>query len=95
MNDQLIPSNIVNISEGGLQFILRKSVSEGLKEGDILNLTRIKGRSDLEFRDSIQMEIRWILALNYFEHIGIGCQFKEPPESLKERIKKFIEAEAV
>jgi hypothetical protein len=68
-------------------------MNNGLKEGDILTLTRIKGKSDLEFQDSLKIEIRWILNSNYFEHVGIGCQFKDAPESLKERIRKFIEME--
>ena len=94
MGDQLIASNIVNISEGGLQFIIKKDKKKEMKEGDILTLTRIKGKADLEFTDDTEIEVRWILDLNYFDHVGVGCQFLEIQDMLKDQIKKFIEMES-
>ena len=84
----------MNISEGGIQFILKKGRREDLKEGDLLILTRIKGKADLEFVDETEIEIRWILDLNYFDHVGVGCQFVALPSVIKEQIKKFVERES-
>lgn len=92
--DQLIASNIVNISEGGIQFIIKKGRRDDLKEGDLLTLTRIKGKSDLEFPCETGIEIRWILDLNYFDHVGVGCQFVAIPSIIKEQIKQFVERES-
>jgi c-di-GMP-binding flagellar brake protein YcgR len=93
MDDQLMASNIVNISEGGLQFIIKKDKKKRIKEGDILTLTRIKGKVDLEFTEDTEMEIRWILDLNYFDHVGVGCKFVDISGLLKGQIKKFVEME--
>jgi len=86
-----ITTNIMNLSSGGLQFVLDRKQIEKIAKGDHLLLEKIKGNEELNFLNDIKLEVKWILDLQFFEHAGIGCEFKDIPTSVVELMEKFVE----
>jgi len=85
--------SILNLSASGLQFSVKKEDAMGFKKGDRLAFKGIKGVKDLEFQEDIEMEVVWILELNFLKNIGIGCEFINISESLRNRINDFVISE--
>ena len=58
-------ASILNLSAGGLQFIVSKEDADGFQTGERLVFSGIKGIKDLEFSEDIEMEIMWVLELKF------------------------------
>ena len=86
-----ITTNIMNLSSGGLQFVLDRKQVEKIAKGDYLQLEKIKGNEDLDFLSDIKLEVKWILDLQFFEHAGIGCEYKDASNNVVELMEKFVE----
>jgi len=84
-------ASILNLSAGGLQFILRRDDDNGVRVGDRLLLQKIKGNEKLTFCANMELEIRWIIDVQYLEHIGVGCRFQNISDTLREKIGQFID----
>ena len=86
-------ASILNLSASGLQFTVKKEDSVGLQTGRRLVFKGIKGVKDLEFNEDIEMEIIWVLELKFLDNIGIGCEFKNISNSLRNHIDSFVISE--
>lgn len=91
-NDSMAAS-IMNLSAGVLQFILPRDTSQEIDAGDRLILREIKGTVDLELASNIELEVKWIMDLQIFEHIGIGCEFLNISEETRVQIDQFVDSE--
>lgn len=87
-----ITAYLLNLSVGGMYFTLRTDERNKIKKGDHLVLVQIKGSTSLKFLVNIDAEIRWILNYENFEHVGIGCQFLNIPDSSRDQIGKFVDS---
>jgi hypothetical protein len=86
-------ASILNLSASGLQLVINKEDAADFQQGQRLIFTGIKGIKDLDFNENIEMEIIWMLELQFLQNIGIGCEFKNISGSLKDRIDNFVTSE--
>ncbi len=91
----LFTARIMDISEGGLNFALKRHDAKGIRSGDRLILKRIKGSKKLEFCINIELEIRWTMGKSdrFFSHVGVGCRFQNISEALRQQIAQFVDSE--
>jgi c-di-GMP-binding flagellar brake protein YcgR len=88
-----IAASITNLSAGGLQFILPRDTSAEIGSGDHLILRVIKGTTDLEFISNLELEVKWVMDLQIFEHVGIGCEFLNASDAIMDQIDRFVDSE--
>jgi hypothetical protein len=70
-----INGSVLNLSAGGLHFVLPKENSPHLQAGDILTLIEITGVVNFDFFNGTKVEIAWLTDLAFLENIGVGCRF--------------------
>jgi len=87
-----ISTYILNIGMGGIYFTLNSDADLAIKKGDRLVLLQIKASFDLEFLLNIDAEVKWVLNPPMLEHIGVGCEFVNIPESSLDKIKSFVDS---
>ncbi len=93
LKNDSIAASIMNLSAGGLQFILPRDTSQEIGAGDRLILREIKGTVDLELASNNELEVKWIMELQIFEYIGIGCEFLNISEATRVQIDQFVDSE--
>ncbi len=91
-NDSMAAS-IMNLSAGGLQFILPRDTSPEIGAGDRLILREIKGTTGLRFVSNLELEVKWVLDLQIFDHVGIGCEFLNVSDAIMDQIDQFVDSE--
>ena len=91
-NDSMAAS-IMILSAGGLQFILPRDTSPEIGAGDRLILREIKGTTGLRFVSNLELEVKWVMDLQIFEHIGIGCEFLNASDAIMDQIDRFVDSE--
>ena len=93
--DDQFTYKIADIGAGGLRFILPRDDDLKVSIGDTFFLREIKGKSQLEFVDGIELEVKWTMDHEIFEHIMIGCEFVNIAEDVRKQIDQFVESEPV
>ncbi len=88
--DIILEGNILNISEGGLCCIYKKDISKRVQKDERLVLDKLKGTPALDFLKDIEIEIRWNLENDFFDHFEFGCEFINMPEPAVEQIRQFV-----
>jgi c-di-GMP-binding flagellar brake protein YcgR len=91
--DDMISYKIADISAGGVRFILPRGGDLKVGIGDTFFLHEIKGKSQLEFVADIELEVKWTMDHEMFEHIMIGCEFVTIAEDVRKQIDQFVESE--
>jgi hypothetical protein len=86
-------ARILNLSEGGLQIIVKKDDGPGLHVGDRLLLNSIRGHKQLRFPADVKLEIKWKLEAPILANIGYGCQYENVSPETRRGIVEFIESE--
>jgi len=86
-------ASVMNLSAGGIQFTVGKEDANAFHVGDRLIFTGFRGAQNMNFDEKIEMEIMWVLELQFLENTGIGCEFKNMSESLRSRIDQFVISE--
>ena len=85
---------ISDIGAGGMRFILTKDNSpEIISFNDTLQLVKINGKSQLEFVSGVQLEVRWVIEHDMFEHMVIGCEFVNMAADVQKQIDDFVASE--
>lgn len=87
---ELQTAYVLNLSEGGLFFTLRKDQSNLLKEGDNLRFVEIKKWRTSHFLVNIQANVVWQGNVPGYESIGIGCKFSNISEKNLQNIKDLV-----
>ena len=81
---------VMNCSEGGLGFsILRKGFWK-LCSLDVIKIDSITGESPFNEMSGLSLQIKWVLDNSELEHIGFGCEFKDIPDELRDKVKEYI-----
>ncbi len=91
--DDWVSYRIADISAGGLRFILPRDDDLQISTHDTLFLREIKGKSQLEFVAGIELEVKWVMDHEIFEHLMIGCEFVTIAEDIRKQIDQFVESE--
>jgi c-di-GMP-binding flagellar brake protein YcgR len=89
-NQELITARIINISEGGLSFVLKKDENKEAVEGKHLILKEIKGAETLQSITDLELEIKWIVVPPSFDNFGIGCEFINASEKVRAQLRQFV-----
>lgn len=89
----LVPYKIADISVGGLRFILPRDDDLKVSIGDTFFLHQIKGRTQLEFAADIELEVKWAMDHEIFQHIMIGCEFVHMNQAVQKQMEQFAESE--
>ena len=85
---------ISDISAGGMRFILSKGdAPQIIDHSDPLYLREIKGKPQLGFIAALQLQVRWVIEHEMFEHMVIGCEFVDISEDVQKQIDRFVESE--
>jgi c-di-GMP-binding flagellar brake protein YcgR len=92
IHDRSIQTNILNISEGGIQFTLDAQNKNKIRTRDRVVVLQIKAPATLKFLVNIDAEVKWVLHPDMFEFAGVGCQFINISPSSREQISAFVEA---
>lgn len=92
IHDRSIQTNILNVSEGGIQFTLEAQNKHKIRAGDRIVVLQIKAPATLKFLVNIDAEVKWVLHPDMFELAGAGCQFINISPSSREQIAAFVEA---
>ncbi len=93
LKNDSIAASIANLSAGGLQFILPRDTSPEISTGDHFILREIRGTTDLRFVSNLELEVKWVMDLQIFEHIGIGCEFLNASDAIMDQIDRFVDSE--
>ncbi|UCH21013.1 MAG: PilZ domain-containing protein [Deltaproteobacteria bacterium] len=95
VSDDLISYKIADISAGGLRFIVFRKDDLQISTGDKFFLQEIKGKTKLDVVADIELEVKWVMDHEMFEHIMIGCEFLNISEAVQTQIDQFVEFEQV
>ncbi len=84
-----VEAAVMNLSEEGICLSYEKNKTFKVKKGNILNLMQIIGTKPELSVDELQMEVRWVMDEDYFDHDQIGCKILNPSNELREEIKQI------
>ena len=89
-HQELQTAYILNLSEGGLFFTLRKDQNNLIKEGDNLRFVEIKKWRTNHFLVNIQANVVWQGNIPDYDSIGIGCKFSNISDKNLQNIKELV-----
>lgn len=86
---------ILDISQGGIGFVLDPNNGENIAVDDQLLLTRLSicvGSHErvLEIQPDLPMTVRGKIAADFLSHVGVGCDFTRITSEAWDEIKAFI-----
>lgn len=82
---------ILNLSRGGIGFSLSKSKKMEIRKGARLLLYQIQARdSKTKIQTDLTLEIIWVLDHDYLDHVGFGCEFKNPQIEAIQNLVNFL-----
>ena len=87
---ELQTAYVLNLSEGGLFFTLRKDQSNLIKAGDNLRFVEIKKWRTNHFLVNIQANVVWQGNIPDYDSIGIGCKFSNISEKNLQNIRELV-----
>ncbi|MDZ7832397.1 MAG: PilZ domain-containing protein [Desulfobacterales bacterium] len=86
-----IPVKIMDLSLGGMGCVLIRHPNLTFKEGDHLTLIELHDLERRRIPADIAVEIRWVIDMERFQSIGLGCRFSDTPPELEKSLQSFIE----
>ena len=89
--DDFVAVRIIDMSAGGLHFFFHRSSIKEINAGDHITLKEIKGTKNLDFISNIELEVKWIADHPSFENVGIGCEFLNISDEVRQRIDQFVD----
>jgi c-di-GMP-binding flagellar brake protein YcgR len=90
-SEQVIPSSVLNMSEGGIQISIERKKFQEVPQGDTVILRRLIGVRELELLTDIPMEVIWIMDNEYLEHVLLGMYFGELSDEPRQALRSFVE----
>ncbi len=89
--DDSIAVKIIDLSAGGLHFFLLRDSFKKISTGDHLTLREIKGVKKLDFVANIELEVKWIAEHPSLKHVGLGCEFLNIADEIRQQIDQFVD----
>lgn len=81
---------VLNLSEGGLFFTVKKTEVGEVKTGERITLHDLRGPESQHISGQISMEIKWVSDDALLENIGFGCEFIDLPRLSQLLIRDLI-----
>jgi c-di-GMP-binding flagellar brake protein YcgR len=96
LSNEALVAPILDISEGGIGFLLDPSYSEKISIDDKLVLTQLSicvgnRESILDLKADLAMRVRGKITADFLTHVGVGCDFTKISSDIWCDIKGFIE----
>ena len=93
--NQLLMAPILDISQGGIGFVLDSGYGDKIGIDDQMVLTQLQisvgdYQSVLTITPDLSMTVRGKIAADFLSHVGVGCDFTEISTEAWEKIKAFI-----
>jgi c-di-GMP-binding flagellar brake protein YcgR len=88
---QSIPITILSLSSGGLSFLGNRYKLPGITEGEQLTLSSINFPQPLGTIDNLRLAVIYILDFHHNVRLSFGCEFRDIPNSLAEKIEDFVQ----
>lgn len=85
-----LPVKVLNLSEGGLFFTVKKNEVGDVAPGATLTLRDLRGPHALLIPEEIHLEIKWVSNDPLLENVGCGCEFIDLPLSSQQQIRELI-----
>lgn len=85
-----IPVFVLNISEFGLNLLIKSQRVKSLKTGDTIVLKSIMTPEPLNPIDTADVGVRFILGDKTLEYMTVGCEFTSISVFNRNSIKKFV-----
>ena len=89
--DESIAVKIIDLSVGGLHFFFHRGSFKEITTGDHLTLREIKGTKNLDSISNVELEVKWIADHPSLEHVGLGCEFLNISNEIRQQIDQFID----
>jgi c-di-GMP-binding flagellar brake protein YcgR len=84
---------IADISAGGLRVIVPIETATVVREGHLIFINQILGRSRLELVARVGLKVRWVLSHDALAHAMLGCEFIELSDENRDQIDAFVTSE--
>jgi c-di-GMP-binding flagellar brake protein YcgR len=88
--EESVDVRLLNVSEGGVGFHLKRSADIRLKVNDPVLLIAIFGHPHLNSISDLPMEVRWIMDEEYLDHVAVGCEFINLDDHNRELLQDFV-----
>jgi hypothetical protein len=88
---QDIPIKFLSLSEGGVSFQVERILAQQIAKDQVVILKK-KGTGLLAFLNNIELEVKYVLDYGIVLQLTIGCKFNELPGTVRNEIKKIVNA---
>jgi hypothetical protein len=82
---------LISLSEGGLSFVGIRHHIPKIKKGNKLIITSITTPEEKWGIDKIEVKVKYIIDLETYIRIAIGCEFTQILDADKTRIQDFVQ----
>jgi c-di-GMP-binding flagellar brake protein YcgR len=89
--EKIIPSSVLNMSQGGIQISIERKKFQDVNQGDTLILRQIQGIDELAPLVDISMYTMWIMDNEYLEHVLLGMSFGDLSDTQHQGLRSFVE----
>ena len=86
-----IHAKILDLSGGGMGFVIKRHPNLKFKQGDVLDLLALNAPAGPLIQTRLSVEIRWVAEVENFANTGLGCRFIDIPEETEKRIVSYVE----
>jgi c-di-GMP-binding flagellar brake protein YcgR len=86
----VILATVLNLSESGIGLSILRNQTRSLKTDERLFLIQIYDLVDFRLDFIIELKIKWLLDNQALEHVVLGCEFLDMPESSKQLIRNYV-----
>lgn len=89
--EEAVPSSILNMSEGGIQISVERSLLDGISCGRKILLHCISGLPDLLAFADVPMQVIWVMDNEHLDHVLVGAAFGDLSEEQEESLRIFVD----
>ena len=89
-----IKGTILNISQGGLGFVVKRHEVPDLKIKDKITVDDLTLPEPVNQLKDVETQIKFIIDHDTYARISIGCQFLSIPDLLKQNIQELVNKKA-
>ncbi|WP_417911811.1 PilZ domain-containing protein [Candidatus Electronema sp. TJ] len=90
--EEAVPSAILNMSEGGIQISVERSLLDGICCGRKILLHCISGLPGLLAFADVPMQVIWVMDNEHLDHVLVGAAFGNLSEEQETSLRSFVDA---
>jgi c-di-GMP-binding flagellar brake protein YcgR len=89
--EKAVASAILNMSEGGIQISVERSLLDGIRCGRKILLHCISGLPDLLAFADVPMQVIWVMDNEHLDHVLVGAAFGDLSEEQEASLRSFVD----